>query len=167
MKIYTKTGDAGTTSLMNGITVSKSDERIELLGSIDELSSYIGLAKTIANDTLKESLSRIQRNLIQIMAGIADPENSDFRFSCKETELLEQEIDTTENAFPRSKEFILYGGCELSARLDVARAAARRAERCFCRVSYAHKTDSQAMQFINRLSDYLYISARYTDYKVK
>lgn len=167
MKIYTKTGDNGTTSLLNGISVSKSDDRIELLGTIDELSSHIGLAKVLADDNLKESLSHIQKNLIQIMAGIADPRDLNYRFSSDETESLEQAIDEMEQAFPRAKEFILYGGCEQSARLDVARAVARRTERRFRKVSQYYGGDAKAAQYINRLSDYLYVCARYTDYKVE
>ncbi len=126
MKIYTKNGDTGKTSLMNGVSVSKSDDRIELLGTIDELSSHIGLAKVIASQPLQDRLSQIQKALIQMMAGIADPRNLDYRFTKEETFMLEEEIDRLEGLFPRAKEFVLYGGCELSARLDVARAVARR-----------------------------------------
>ena len=134
MNIYTRNGDRGTTSLMNGISVSKSDDRIELVGTIDELNSFIGLAKVLADASLKESLSHIQRNLMQIMAGVADPRNMDYRFSADETKALEEEIDRIENSFPRIKDFVLYGGCELSARLDVARSVTRRAERRFRKV---------------------------------
>lgn len=164
MKIYTRTGDRGTTSLMNGISVSKSDDRIELLGTIDELSSHIGLAKVLADRELQEELSHIQKNLIQIMAGIADPRCLDYRFSSEETRSLEEAIDTMEAAFPRAKEFVLYGGCERSARLDVARAVARRAERRFRKVDQNYGADAKAIQYINRLSDYLYVCARYADY---
>ena len=167
MKVYTKTGDQGTTSLMNGISVSKSDDRIELLGTIDELSSHIGLAKVLSDDDLKETLSHIQKNLIQIMAGVADPRDLSYRFSSDETTALENAIDEMEQAFPRAKEFILYGGCELSARLDVARAVARRSERRFRKVAQNYGADAKAVQYINRLSDYLYICARYTDYNVE
>ncbi|MED9968218.1 MAG: cob(I)yrinic acid a,c-diamide adenosyltransferase [Blautia sp.] len=167
MKVYTKNGDRGTTSLMNGLSVSKSDDRIELLGTIDELSSCIGLAKVLSDDKSKEELSHIQRNLIQIMAGIADPRDLNYRFSQEETTALEHAIDEMEAAFPRVKEFVLYGGCELSARLDFARSVARRAERRFRRVSQNYGADAKAVQYINRLSDYLYICARYTDYKVE
>ena len=167
MKIYTKTGDKGSTSLMNGISVSKSDDRIELLGTIDELSSHIGLAKVLSENELKENLNHIQMNLIQIMAGVADPRDLNYRFSSDETDALEQKIDTMEQGFPRAKEFILYGGCELSARLDVARAVARRAERRFRKVAQNYGADAKAVQYINRLSDYLYVCARYTDYKVE
>ena len=79
MNIYTKNGDRGTTSLMNGISVSKADDRIELVGTIDELNSFIGLAKVLADASLKESLAHIQRNLMLIMAGVADPRNMDYR----------------------------------------------------------------------------------------
>ena len=164
MNIYTKHGDRGTTSLANGMSVSKSDDRIELLGTIDELNSHIGLAKVLTDSSLNSSLSQIQRNLMQIMAGVADPRNLDYRFSQEETGTLEKEIDRLENSFPRAKEFVLYGGCELSARLDVARAVARRAERRFRRVEQNYGADAKAMQYVNRLSDYLYMCARYADY---
>lgn len=166
MKIYTKNGDTGKTSLMNGISVSKSDDRIELLGTIDELNSYIGLAKVISDSPLSERLSRIQKELMQLMAGIADPRNLDYRFSKEEVLALEEEIDRLEAAFPRAKEFVLYGGCEQSARLDVARSVARRAERRFRKVAQNYGADSKAMQYMNRLSDYLYIAARYADYRI-
>lgn len=165
MKIYTKSGDKGITSLMNGIRVSKFDDRIELLGTIDELNSYLGLAKVLADTALKDQLSRIQRNLMKIMAGIADPQNPDYTFSADETKLLETLIDQTENSFPRVKDFVLYGGCELSARLDVSRSAARRSERCFCKVEKNYGADLKAEEYLNRLSDYLYVCARHADYK--
>ena len=165
MKIYTKNGDKGTTSLMNGLSVSKSDDRIELLGTIDELNSHIGLAKVIAGTKMKENLSHIQRNLMKIMAGVADPRDLNYRFQDEEILVLEQEIDEIESAFPRPKEFVLYGGCELSARLDVARAVARRSERRFRKVSQYYGADAKAAQYINRLSDYLYVCARYADEK--
>lgn len=164
MSIYTKRGDSGTTSLMNGISVSKSDDRIELLGTIDELNSVIGLAKVISEDSLHEHLSKIQKRLMQIMAGIADPRNLDYRCHKEEILALEELIDHMEASFPRAKEFVLYGGCELSARLDMARAVARRAERRFRKVAQYYGADPKAMQYLNRLSDYLYVAARYSDY---
>lgn len=167
MKLYTKNGDRGTTSLMNGISVSKSDDRIELIGTIDELNSFIGLAKVLSDTSLKDSLCHIQRNLMLIMAGIADPRNLDYRFSSDETATLENEIDKIENSFPRIKDFVLYGGCELSARLDVARAVTRRAERRFRKVEQNYGADAKAARYMNRLSDYLYICARYADYRAE
>ena len=165
MKLYTKQGDNGTTSLMNGIKVSKYDDRMELLGTIDELSSHIGLAKVVAGAELSASLSKIQGELMQMMAKIADPLNPKYSFTEDQVLYLEKAIDRLENSFPRKKEFVLYGGCELSARLDVARTIARRAERRFWKAGKAYCTDPKALQYINRLSDYLYIEARYADYQ--
>lgn len=165
MKLYTKQGDKGITSLANGIKVAKYDERMELLGTIDELSSHIGLAKVVAEAEVQDRLSKIQGELILMMAKIADPRNTDYSFKEEQILYLEQAIDRLENGFPRRKEFVLYGGCELSARLDVARATARRAERRFWKVAKAYNTDEKALQYMNRLADYLYIEARYADYR--
>lgn len=165
MKIYTKQGDSGITSLMNGIKVPKYDERMELLGTIDELSSHIGLAKAIAGQEVRDRLSKIQGELIQMMAKIADPGNAEYAFKEEQVLYLENTIDQLENGFPRRKEFVLYGGCEFSARLDVARATARRAERRFWKVAKGYNADRKALQYMNRLADYLYVEARYADYQ--
>lgn len=164
MSIYTKKGDSGKTSLMDGISVSKSDDRIELLGTIDELNSSIGLAKVIADHPLYDDLARRQQELLQMMNGIADPRNPDHRFTKEETLTLEEGIDHMESLFPRIKDSVLYGGCEQSARLDMARAVARRAERRFRKAALKYGADPKAMQYLNRLSDYLYVAARYADY---
>ena len=164
MSIYTKKGDSGKTSLMDGISVSKSDDRIELLGTIDELNSSIGLAKVIADHPLYDDLARRQQELLQMMNGIADPRNPDHRFTKEETLTLEEGIDHMESLFPRIKDFVLYGGCEQSARLDMARAVARRAERRFRKAALKYGAAPKAMQYLNRLSDYLYVAARYADY---
>ena len=164
MNIYTKTGDGGSTSLANGVRVLKSDDRIELLGTIDELSSHMGLAKVAAPSEMKAQLSMLQQELISIMAGVANPRERKYKVNPEQIAYLETEIDRIESAFPRVKEFVLYGGCELSARLDVARAVARRAERGFKRVANRYGADAAAMKYMNRLSDFLYVSAIYTDY---
>ena len=136
MKVYTKKGDGGNTSLANGMSVSKADDRIELIGTIDELNSYIGHAKVLSEDHLKTNLAEIQRTLMKIMAAVADP-----------------------------RDFVLYGGCELSARLDIARAVTRRAERRFRKVAQNYGADAKAMQYVNRLADYLYVEARFADHQ--
>ena len=163
MKIYTKKGDDGRTSLLNGTRVLKTDDRMELLGTIDEVNSHIGLAKVLADEPLRTELMQIQKNLMHMMSGIADPMKKEYRFDEKETETLEQWIDRMERSFSREKGFVLYGGCEQSARLDVARAVARRAERRFRLVAQKYVADKKAMQYMNRLSDYLYMAARYAD----
>ncbi len=164
MSIYTKKGDNGKTSLIDGISVSKSDDRIELLGTIDELNSAIGLAKVIADHPLYDDLAQRQQELVQMMSGIMDPRNPEYRFSKEETLLLEEGINHMENLFPRIKDPVLYGGCEQSARLDMARAVTRRAERRLRKASLNYGADPKAMQYLNRLSDYLYVAARYADY---
>lgn len=165
MKIYTMTGDGGYTSLLNNSRVSKTDDRIELLGSIDELSSHLGLAKVAADISFKEDISNIQSTLIKLMASVASNASSQYALSQDDVKFLESKIDEMENGFERQKGFVLYGGCELSARLDVARAVCRRAERAFCRTLRFHRLDSNAGKYLNRLADYLYVCARCADYK--
>ena len=130
MNIYTKGGDKGTTSLVHTKNVSKSDDRIQLVGTIDELTSHLGLVKTMLKDEdTIQFLEKIQRTLITVMAGVADPYKRDYRIDDVKTEYLEDEINRMEGLFQRPKEFILPGKCRLSAEMDVARTVARRAER--------------------------------------
>lgn len=130
MNIYTKTGDNGMTSLMKIKNVSKSDDRIELLGTIDELTCHLGLIKTETKAPDSAAmLQKIQKTLMTIMAGIADPYNKDYKLPVEEVTVLEEEINRLESLFPRKKEFILPGECKDSAQIDVARTVARRAER--------------------------------------
>ena len=165
MKIYTKRGDKGKTSLINEIEVSKADERIELLGTLDELSTAIGFAKIIMEDSIKEELSSIQKELMFIMAGIADIDNPMYQVDEDEIHSLEIKIDELENSFEREKKLILYGECETSARLDLARVAARKAERYFWKIQKEYNLDILAIKYMNRLSDYFYILARFEDSK--
>ena len=165
MKIYTRRGDKGKTSLINEIEVSKADERIELLGTIDELSVAIGFAKVIMEDSVKEDLSSIQKELMFIMAGIADVDNPMYQVDEDEIIALEAKIDELENSFEREKKLVLYGDCEESARLDMARVATRKAERYFWKIQKKYNLDILATRYMNRLSDYFYILARFEDYK--
>lgn len=168
IKLYTKTGDNGTTSLMKIQNVPKDDARIELLGAMDELTSNIGVVKTlgISEETIKQ-LVHIQKNLMTIMAGIADSYNQDYRLKEEDISLLEAAIDQTESLFPRPKQFVLPGENRVSAQLDVARTVARRAERWMTSVNRKFGVDKNAKKFMNRLADYLYVTARYTDYLVE
>ncbi len=165
MKVYTKKGDNGMTSLLDGTWVSKSDERMDLIGTVDELNSHIGLAKVAADDAVKEKLEIVQRELMTVMSGVAAHRDRRYKITEEQVSRLEQEIDAMEDTFPREKGFVLYGGCELSARLDVARAVARRAERMFRKVQLRYGADPLAMRYVNRLSDYLYILARCADHQ--
>ncbi len=163
MKIYTRCGDRGETSLADGTRVSKSDERIELLGTLDELSSFIGMAKPLCGDELKAKLSQIQKELMQIMAAIANVGTTALAVKEQQIEALEQEIDRLGGLYTSPINFVLYGGSELSARLDVARSVARRAERIFCKTMPHISLDLLFLRYLNRLSDYLYAAARYSD----
>ena len=164
MNIYTKGGDKGMTDLVHTKNVSKSDDRIQLVGTIDELTSHIGLVKTMLNDgDILHFLEKIQKTLIKVMAGVADPYNREYKIHDEKTELLEEEIDRMEGLFNRPKEFILPGACRLSTEIDVARTVARRAERALAAVSVKFGSDTGTKKYMNRLADYLYLLARYAD----
>ena len=166
MNIYTKNGDRGTTDLIRTKNVSKSDDRIQLVGTIDELTSHLGLVKTMLKDQEAiRTLEKIQGTLITVMAGVADPYNRDYKIDDDKTEILEEEIDRMEKLFDRPKKFILPGACRLSAEIDVARTVARRAERALALVSVKFGADTGTKKYLNRLADYLYVLARYTDAK--
>ncbi|MBQ9415882.1 MAG: cob(I)yrinic acid a,c-diamide adenosyltransferase [Clostridia bacterium] len=166
MKIYTKKGDRGQTTLMSSVQISKSDERVNALGCIDELTSHLGMVKAITtHQELRVAVERVQRNLITVMAGIASQNLQSYVLPPAEVEFLEKEIDRAEDAFNRVKEFILPGNCELSARLDVARTVCRRAERAIAEMVRKFPTQSNTQKYINRLSDYLYMVARWVDYE--
>jgi len=165
MNIYTKTGDDGTTSLKKLQNVSKFDDRIQLLGNIDELTSSLGVVKASeARAEVKAELERIQINLVKIMSSVADQNNEEYYLPEKEVTHLEEEIDRMENSFPRKKEFVLPGSNIKSAQIDLARTVARRAERSLIVVASKYKVDQETKKYMNRLADYLYILARYIDY---
>lgn len=166
MNIYTKNGDRGTTSLIRTKNVSKSDDRIQLVGTIDELTSHLGVVKTMLRDAKALAvLEDVQRTLITVMSGVADPYERKYRISGEKTEELEREIDRMEALFARPHEFILPGENPLSAQIDVARTVARRAERALAAVSVKFGADNASKQYLNRLADYLYVLARYEDAK--
>ncbi len=164
MNIYTKNGDKGTTDLIRTKNVSKSDDRIQLVGTIDELTSHLGVVKTMLKDQdVVRILEKIQGTLITVMAGVADPYNREYKINDDKTAVLEEEIDRLEGLFERPKKFILPGACRLSAEIDVARTVARRAERALAMVSVKFGADTGTKKYMNRLADYLYVLARYTD----
>lgn len=171
MNIYTKNGDKGTTSLVHTKNISKSDDRINLVGTIDELTSNLGLIKTLLRECPAEEyqmqavqmLEEVQKKLILVMAGVADPYKKDYRIDQTLTEKLEAQIDRLEAEFDRPKEFILPGKTKLSAQIDIARTVARRAERALAQVSVKFGADNGAKGLMNRLADYLYVLARYVD----
>jgi cob(I)alamin adenosyltransferase len=172
MKIYTKTGDAGKTSLIGGRKVLKSDERIDAYGTLDELNSCIGLVSDFSNDAAaKNILKEIQDRLFTIGSELAcDPEKKtkmvlpDLHES--DVELLEKEIDKMDEELPVMKNFILPGGLPAVSFIHIARCVCRRAERCCVRLKeHDQNEDGLIIKYLNRLSDYLFTLARYTSLK--
>lgn len=172
LKIYTKTGDKGTTSLIGGTKVLKSDLRIETYGTVDELNSYIGLCKDLLNDSANV-LPEIQDRLFTIGSSLAcDPEKEpkmripDLHES--DIILLEKEIDKMNEILPDMKHFILPGGHPTVSHIHIARCICRRAERCCVRLEQETKeTDLLIVKYLNRLSDYLFVLARYASHILK
>lgn len=164
MSIYTKNGDKGTTDLVHTKNVSKSDDRIQLEGTIDELICHIGVVKTMISDpdTIR-FLEKIQGNLQIVISGVSDPYNREYKINDDKTELLEEEIDRLAGLFNCPKEPAVPGANRLSAEIDVTRAVARRAERALATVSVKFGSDTGTKKYMNRLADYLYILARYIE----
>lgn len=164
MKVYTKNGDKGMTSLASGMQIFKSDERVEAMGDLDELTSQIGLAKVLVrDDLLRAGLQRVQKALITVMASVADGRTQKNVLPEEEIAFLEEEIDRMSDAMPQQTAFVLPGGSEASARMDVARTVARRAERALVVVARKFNVQDPVKVYINRLSDYLYTAARWLE----
>ena len=165
MKIYTKTGDQGTTSLFGGKRVSKADLRIETYGTVDELNSWIGLVRDQAvNAVRQESLVMIQDRLFTIGSILAtEPGNTKVKIpSLTEEDILflEKEIDAMDTALPPMRSFILPGGHQSVSFGHVARTVCRRAERLTIALHEHETVDPLVIKYLNRLSDYLFILCR-------
>ena len=166
MKIYTKTGDKGTTSLIGGKRVPKFHERIEAYGTIDELISHIGLLRDlVTNKGLKENLLFVQDRLMTCATILAtDCEGCNLKLPIileSDIEILEKEIDSMENQLEPLKSFILPGGHPVVSQAHICRTVCRRAERLSLALSQDYKVDPLVLKFLNRLSDYLFVCARY------
>ena len=165
MKIYTKTGDHGDTSLFGGQRVSKKHSRIEAYGTVDELNSIIGIARSAGCDPVNEAiLERVQNELFVLGADLATPPEKNTRIDrigSNHVKRLEEDIDQLEEKLKPLKSFILPGGSPGAAYLHLARTVCRRAERvCFsCRQSEI--VSDEALVFLNRLSDLLFVMARF------
>ena len=165
MKIYTKTGDKGFTSLIGGTRVAKHHLRIESYGTVDELNSYIGLIRDqdIAGHD-KEILKQIQDRLFTIGSSLAaDPERSKMvipDLHMTDVELLEQEMDAMNEQLPELRHFILPGGNNTISFCHIARCICRRAERITVHLAEESTVDEKVNIYLNRLSDYLFTLAR-------
>lgn len=158
-KIYTKTGDAGTTGLANGDRIDKNDPLIEAIGTVDELNSAIGilLVHEMA-DADRLLLTEVQHKLFDLGGELAMPEYQSIEES--DITLMEQALDQHNQTLPPLKEFILPGGTELAAQTHVARAICRRAERTLVPVVKAEQCRPILMAYLNRLSDLLFVLGR-------
>jgi cob(I)alamin adenosyltransferase len=167
-KIYTRTGDQGKTSLIGGSKVSKSHIRIEAYGTVDELNSYIGLVSDNLRDQhAKTILKEIQDGLFIIGSSLAcDPDKEPLMklpdLNESDVDMLEKEIDHMSDELPPMKNFILPGGHLAVSTTHVARCVCRRAERCCVNMQQQEMLiDPLILKYLNRLSDYLFILARY------
>jgi|UniRef100_UPI00404A1B7B cob(I)alamin adenosyltransferase len=165
MKIYTKTGDEGLTSLIGGTRVPKYDLRIESYGTVDELNSYIGLIRDHDIDAdQKDTLKEIQDRLFTIGAALAsDPEKSKMKIPdlhLSDITFLENQIDEMNVVLPELKHFILPGGSPVVSICHVSRCVCRRAERIIVHLNEESFVDEKVIIYLNRLSDYLFVLAR-------
>lgn len=173
VKLYTKTGDKGQTSLLGGKKVSKADLRIEAYGNVDELNSFVGHLKdhTESEMDLQKQLHLIQEYLFTIGSLLATEE--DFKgfelpkISEKEVTLLEGWIDQLESEVPPLKNFILPGGHPANSASHICRTVCRRTERSIISLANTASVDAEILKFLNRLSDYFFIFARVLSVRLK
>jgi cob(I)alamin adenosyltransferase len=179
MKVYTKTGDTGTTALFGGTRVPKHHIRIESYGTVDELNSHIGLIRDQEiNQLYKAVLIEVQDRLFTVGAILATPpeketlKNGEKRLQnlgILETDItfLEKEIDTMEDSLPQMTHFVLPGGHTTVSYCHIARCVCRRAERLAVHLNDIEPTDELVIKYLNRLSDYLFVLARKLSFDLK
>ena len=179
MKVYTKTGDKGTTALFGGTRVPKHHIRIESYGTVDELNSHIGLIRDQEiNTNYKEILIHIQDRLFTVGAVLAtDPEKAILKngkerlnipkISSENIELLEKEMDAMNEALPQMTHFVLPGGHQTVSFCHIARCVCRRAERLATALNDIETIEANTLMYLNRLSDYLFVLARKLSYDLQ
>ena len=166
-KIYTRTGDAGTTGLVDGSRLPKHAPRMQAVGDVDEANSALGLAIVAMGERPESAwLTTIQNDLFDLGADLATP-GEDFapsemvlRIVPAQAEWLEGRIDALNESLPPLTSFILPGGSEAAARIHLARSVSRRAERCMTALAEQEPVNPAALAYINRLSDYLFVLSR-------
>ena len=167
-RIYTRTGDAGTTRLSTGEPVSKASARVEAYGGVDETNAAVGLARlhTAGETTLDPVLARIQNDLFDLGADLATPvREGALRILDSQVERLEQEIDALNAELAPLDSFVLPGGSPAAAALHQARTVCRRAERAVVALAAAEPVSPPALKYLNRLSDLLFVAARWANGK--
>lgn len=161
-KIYTRTGDAGTTGLVDGSRRSKADARMVAIGEVDEANSAIGVALLSIEGPMHRRLTHIQNDMFDLGADLATPGEIEgaLRILPAQVERLEAEIDAMNGGLSPLTSFILPGGTASSAHLHLARAIARRAERAGVELGEHESVNPAALAYLNRLSDWLFVAAR-------
>ncbi len=161
-KIYTRTGDAGTTGLVDGTRRSKADARLVAIGEVDEANSAIGVALLSLDSPLAEDLTRIQNDLFDLGADLATPGDVEgaLRILPEQVARLEDQIDAMNAQLSPLTSFILPGGTPAAAHLHLARAIARRAERAGVLLGDHEPINPSALAYLNRLSDWMFVAAR-------
>lgn len=163
MGVTTKTGDGGMTALLSGARVGKDDIRIEAVGCFDELSSFLGFAKLLISEPEQAAIHGIQTDLLTVCGYFVSLEDGvvpQFIIGNERVLFLEEGIQKLEAAVPKRQSFVIPGANESSARLDLARASARKCERVAYSVGRRFELHENVRQYINRLSDYLFLLAR-------
>jgi cob(I)alamin adenosyltransferase len=169
-RIYTRTGDDGTSGLATGERRPKSDLRFEAIGTVDEANAHVGLARieTVAPNSalgeLDQMLARIQNDLFDLGADLASPDaaagRERLRITASQVERLEREIDQINRALQPLTSFVLPGGKPLAAALHLCRTVARRAERLIVKLGESETVNPEAARYVNRLSDFFFVAAR-------
>lgn len=168
--LYTRTGDTGTTSLVDGSRASKAHPRVDAYGDIDELSSTLGVVASAAEcpDEIREEIGHIQHLMFEVGGYLATPvkegETPELKGMDEETTKLEGWIDSLDERTPKIRSFIIPGGSETASRCHVARTVCRRAERKMILLAEDSYVDPKVIAYVNRLSDYLFAAARYLNF---
>ena len=171
MKIYTRTGDSGTTGLLGGARVPKDAPRVAAYGDVDEANAVIGSSIAIASGSLAKLLSGIQKDLFAIGARLADPTHkvaarrAKAAVTAAHVRRLEKAIDARERELPPLRAFVLPGGRPVAALLHQARTVVRRAERSVVALSHQADVEPAIVVYLNRLSDLLFVLARHANHK--
>ena len=171
-RVYTRRGDAGQTSLAGGQRLPKNDLRIEAYGAVDELNSFIGLARESARELpeLYEILGRVQHELFNLGSLLATmPEDlhpKQARITEADSEQLEREIDRMNEGLPPLRSFVLPGGSRLNAELHICRTVCRRAERVIVALDARAQVDAAGLKYLNRLSDALFVWSRWASHRL-
>ena len=169
-RIYTRTGDDGTTGLVSGERRTKDDARVEAFGAVDEANAAVGVARLhSSDDALSRALSRIQNDFFDLGADLATPDTEEppkhepLRIAAAQVAWIEGEIDRLNETLEPLRSFVLPAGTALAAQLHVARTAARRAERAMVTLAKAEAVNPEALRYINRVSDFLFVAARHAN----